>query len=165
MTEVVKIRSNDEDGESKTFEISKAAINISKTARDLIEQFGDEAAEIPLPNVSGSVLEKVVAFCNHKKDNPDPVDDDRTEMQKRTAELTPWEKEFVDVNQDMLFKLILAANYLDIKALLDLSCKTVALQIKGMNADEIKNHFGVTRDFTPEEVEAVKRDHPHLFDE
>ena len=37
----------------------------------------------------------------------------------------------VQVDQGTLFELILAANYLDIKGLLDVTCKTVANMIKG----------------------------------
>ena len=37
----------------------------------------------------------------------------------------------MDVPQEMLFELILAANYMDIKSLLDLSCAKVASMIKG----------------------------------
>ena len=45
---------------------------------------------------------------------------------------------FVQVDQGTLFELILAANYLDIKGLLDVTCKTVANMIKG---EEIENKF------------------------
>lgn len=42
-----------------------------------------------------------------------------------------WDAEFVKVDQSTLFDLILAANYLNIKSLLDLTCQTVAQMIKG----------------------------------
>ena len=44
----------------------------------------------------------------------------------------------MQVDQGTLFELILAANYLDIKGLLDVTCKTVANMIKG---EEFENKF------------------------
>jgi S-phase kinase-associated protein 1 len=35
-----------------------------------------------------------------------------------------WYSNFVSVEQEILFELILAANYMDIKPLLDLTCAT-----------------------------------------
>ncbi|CAE7032207.1 SKP1 [Pyrenophora teres f. teres] len=46
-------------------------------------------------------------------------------------------------DQEMLFEIILAANYLDIKALLDVGCKTVANMIKGKSPDEIRKTFNI----------------------
>jgi hypothetical protein len=48
-----------------------------------------------------------------------------------------------------------AANYLNIKSLLDLTCKTVADMIKGKTPEEIRAHFNIQNDFTPEEEEEV----------
>jgi hypothetical protein len=36
-----------------------------------------------------------------------------------------WDAEFIDVDQELLFELILTANYMDIKPLLDLACAKV----------------------------------------
>ena len=52
--------------------------------------------------------------------------------------------------------LIKAANYLDIKGLLDVTCKTVANMIKGKTPEEIRKTFNIKNDFTEEEEAQVK---------
>ena len=68
-----------------------------------------------------------------------------------------WYANFVNVDQEVLFELILAANFMDIKPPLDLTCATVASMIKGKTPEEIRKTFNITNDFTPEE-EAVVRE-------
>jgi len=47
---------------------------------------------------------------------------------------------------------------LDIKPLLDLTCKTVANMIKAKSPEEIRKTFNITNDFTPEEEDQVRRE-------
>ena len=47
-----------------------------------------------------------------------------------------------------LTDMLKAANYLDIKPLLDTGCKTVANMIKGKSPEEIRKTFNITNDFT-----------------
>lgn len=57
-----------------------------------------------------------------------------------------------------------AANYLNIKALLDLTCQTVADMIKGKTPEEIRTTFNIKNDFTPEEEEEVRRENQWAFE-
>lgn len=54
-----------------------------------------------------------------------------------------------------LVTMLQAANYLDIKGLLDVTCKTVANMIKGKSPEEIRKTFNIKNDFTPAEEEQV----------
>ena len=51
-----------------------------------------------------------------------------------------------------------AANYLDIKGLLDVTCKTVANMIKGKTPEEIRKTFNIKNDFTASEEEQVRKE-------
>ena len=87
-----------------------------------------------------------------------PTEEQQLEM--RTKPLEGWDREFVDVALAQLFEMILAANFLDLKPMLDITCKAVAEMIKGKTPDEIKAVFGVEGDFTEEEKQQVLRDNP-----
>jgi S-phase kinase-associated protein 1 len=68
-----------------------------------------------------------------------------------------WYADFIErTNNDILFKLTLAANYLDIKPLLDLCCARIASFIKGKTPEEIRTNLGIVVDFTPEEEAQVR---------
>jgi len=79
-------------------------------------------------------------------------------------EIKEFDAAFVKVDQSTLFELILAANYLNIKRLLDLCCLTVANMIKGKTPEEIRKTFNIVNDFTPEEEEEVRRENQWAFE-
>jgi S-phase kinase-associated protein 1 len=78
--------------------------------------------------------------------------------------ILPWDKAFCDVDQAILFQLMIAANYLDIKALLELTCKTVASMINGKAPDEIRALFNIKNDLTPEDEEKMRADYGWSLD-
>ena len=79
-------------------------------------------------------------------------------------EAKEYDAAFVKVDQSTLFELILAANYLNIKPLLDLCCLTVANMIKGKTPEEIRKTFNIVNDFTPEEEEEVRLENQWAFE-
>jgi S-phase kinase-associated protein 1 len=102
----------------------------------------------------------VLQWCHEHQDDPDP-DSASTQddfMGKTSNDISEWDKSFMKVDQDILFEIILAANYMDIKGLLDLGCQTVANMIKGKSPEEIRKTFNIENDFTPEEEAQIRRE-------
>ena len=151
----VKLASSDD----QEFEVSEDLAKMSATIKAILEDMGDMDAPIPLPNVNGAILNKVIQYCQHQLEHPTPTSDDKKDDdEKASDEMSEWDQEFCKVDQATLFDLILAANYLDIKPLLDVTCKTVAGMIKGKTPEQIRQTFNIKNDFTPEEEEAVRKE-------
>ncbi|KAG6507488.1 hypothetical protein ZIOFF_032836 [Zingiber officinale] len=162
------------DGEA--FELDAAVAMVSKTIEHMVE-FDCAEDSIPLPNVTSRILVKVIEYCQkHVLDDPAKSSDDK-------AELKSWDDNFVKVDQATLFELMLvrfdifhlfcidsifwciqAANYMDIKGLLDLLCQSVADMITGKTPKEIRKTFSIKNDFTPEEEEKVRRESQWAFE-
>ena len=106
---------------------------------------------MPLSDVKSAVLANVIEFCKHHVDQRLP-EIEKPLRSNNLAEIVPeWDAKFVDIEQEVLFELILAANYMDIKSLLDLTCAKVASMIKGKTPEQIRKTFNIRNDFTPEE--------------
>ena len=90
-----------------------------------------EEKEIPLPNVKSAILNKVVAYLKHHVDNPAKPIEKPLKSALMSELASEFDADFIDVDQEELFQLVLASNYLDVPGLLDLSCAKVASMIKG----------------------------------
>uniref|UniRef100_A0A453DFX3 SKP1-like protein n=1 Tax=Aegilops tauschii subsp. strangulata TaxID=200361 RepID=A0A453DFX3_AEGTS len=161
------------DGEE--FQVEEAVAMESQTIRHMIE---DDCADngIPLPNVDSKILSKIIEYCKkHVQANASSststkhVQADASSSTSTTAaapaeDLKSYDADFVKVDQATLFDLILAANYLNIKGLLDLTCQTVADMIKGKTPEEIRKTFNIKNDFTPEEEAEIRRENQWAFE-
>eukprot|EP00192_Tetraselmis_astigmatica_P015456 CAMPEP_0117651280 /NCGR_PEP_ID=MMETSP0804-20121206/2006_1 /TAXON_ID=1074897 /ORGANISM="Tetraselmis astigmatica, Strain CCMP880" /LENGTH=157 /DNA_ID=CAMNT_0005457243 /DNA_START=175 /DNA_END=648 /DNA_ORIENTATION=- len=152
----VKLKSSDD----QYFEVEEEVAFESLTVKNMIEDTGTEAP-IPLPNVSSKILAKVIEYCKY---HVDAKSGDADKPSKLDDDIKAWDMEFVKVDQGTLFELILAANYLNIKSLLDLTCLTVANMIKGKTPEEIRKTFDIKNDFTPEEEEEVRKENQWAFE-
>ncbi|CAL1405247.1 unnamed protein product [Linum trigynum] len=153
---VITLKSS--DGES--FEVEEAVAMQSQTIKHMIE---DDCADngIPLPNVTAKILAMVIEYCKKHQGSPDGA---TANAAGADDGLKTWDADFVKVDQETLFDLILAANYLNIKDLLDLTCQTVADMIKDKTPEEIRKLFNIVNDFTPEEEEEVRRENQWAFE-
>lgn len=91
---------------AQAFEVNEAVALESQTIKHMIE---DNCAEngIPLPNVTSKIIE---ASKSDSRATTGVTDD-----------LKAWDADFVKVDHTTLFDLILSADYLNIKSLLDLT--------------------------------------------
>ncbi|XP_038691597.1 SKP1-like protein 1A [Tripterygium wilfordii] len=136
--------------EGERFEVEEVVALQSQTVKRMIEDNCVEGG-IPIPNVRSVILAKIIEYC--KK---------RVESSSKDDDLKAWEAEFVRVDQPTLFDMMLAANYLDIMDLVDLTCQTVADMLKDKTSDEIRLILKMNNDFHPEqeETDRIKNSHP-----
>ncbi|OAA39497.1 SKP1 component [Beauveria brongniartii RCEF 3172] len=171
--------------DNATMEVDRAVCERSMLIKNMLEDVGDgnirQDNPIPIPNVNEAVLRKVIEWCTYHRNDPVQAADDESDVRKKTTDIDEWDQKFMQVDQEMLFEIILvrlltspllpplnqpamlictpqASNYLDIKPLLDVGCKTVANMIKGKSPEEIRKTFNITNDFTPEEEEQIRRE-------
>jgi S-phase kinase-associated protein 1 len=147
--------------EGDPFPVDLEVAKMSELVKSMIDDNTDddeEVTEIPLPNVKAQILKKVIEYCQHYKEEPMNEIEKPLKSSEMSEVVQRWYADFVNVEQPVLFELILAANFMDIKPLLDLTCATVASMIKGKTPEEIRRTFNITNDFSPEEEAQVREE-------
>ncbi|XP_053437373.1 S-phase kinase-associated protein 1-like [Nycticebus coucang] len=145
----IKLQSSDGEIFEVDVEIAKQSVIIKMMLEYLgMDDDGDDDP-VPLLNVNAAILKKGRSVVPHHRDDPPPPEDD--ENKEKRTNIPVWDQEFLKVDQGTLFELILAANYLDIKCFLDVTCNSVANIIKGKTPEEIRKTFNIKNDFTEEE--------------
>eukprot|EP00771_Trimastix_marina_P000025 gnl/Trimastix_PCT/102.p2 GENE.gnl/Trimastix_PCT/102~~gnl/Trimastix_PCT/102.p2 ORF type:complete len:153 (+),score=62.29 gnl/Trimastix_PCT/102:48-506(+) len=149
-----EIRLISEDGQE--IAVQKEIASTCKMIKTMLE-VSEEQESINLPNVKGKELQKVIEYATYhfNADKPESGVSDNDKKQ--------WDENFVKVDKETLFNLIMAANYLDVKPLLDLTCQTVANMLKNKTPEEIRAEFNIKNDLTPEEEEEIKRESAWLY--
>jgi len=140
----------------------KAALqsNLVKTALE----DDREAKEVSLVHITAPIVEKVVQYMNYHKDVPPRKIESPLKSNNMKELVAKFDAKFVDeVDLDTLMKLLLAANYMDVKSLLELICAKVASMMKGKTAPQIRKAFGIREEFTPEEYDEIKEKFPELL--
>ena len=133
--------------EGDTFEVPLEVAHMSELIKGMMDTDDEDdgsnngvttgtVIEMPLPNVKSDVLEKVISFCEHHLKEPMAEIEKPLKSPCMADIVQRWYSDFVGEStkhqdQEMLFELLLAANYMDVKPLLDLTCATVASMIKG----------------------------------
>lgn len=142
-----------------TWEVAKCSALIKQMLEDRPEMQEDEdfkEDEEPIPimdrNCTAKNLELVFEYLR--------AHDKMVAAGASKEEIDAWDANFVGAVDDIsLFGLIMATNFLDVKDLMDLACKTVAGYIRDCKTpEEIRARFNIPNDFTPEEEEEARRE-------
>ena len=125
----------------KAHKVKKSAVVLSNVIKTMIE-YDTKEQEIPLSTLNDDVLEKIVEFMEYHENVK------FTEIEKPIKStnirdlVSDWDADFINVDKILLFDLLQASNYLDIKELLDLCCAKIATMIKGKTKTQLEKIFG-----------------------
>ncbi len=127
--------------DKKEFTLERKHAFISTLVKTSLEN-DDKAEEVPIPGVTGAILELVVNYMKEHKGVEPPIIE-KPLRSKVMKDVCPhkWDADYIDKigeTRQQLYDLILAANYMDIKSLLHLGCAKVASLIKGQPLEKIK---------------------------
>mmetsp|Transcript_5758 Transcript_5758/g.7561 ORF Transcript_5758/g.7561 Transcript_5758/m.7561 type:complete len:187 (-) Transcript_5758:147-707(-) len=151
-------------------EMVSHALNLSDDAEeDEAEENedGDAAPKtVELLKVTSRCLEKVVEFMKHhyeEKMNEIPMPLPGNNFDECMSQ--EWYRNFVrEMDRDMIFEILGAANYLNIKPLLDLACLRVTFELTGKSAEEIRVYLNLP-ELTAEEEAKAREEHAWIFEE
>ena len=149
--------------EGEKMQISVKAAQRSQMIKRIIDDFPNET-EIPLNNVKSNILKKIKEYLDHYQDT-DPKEIERPLASQNFQEcVDPWDFEFINVDLDLIFEIMLASNYMDIKPLLELATSKVASIIKGKTPEEIRKTFNIQKEFTSEEEQLIREENQWCLD-
>jgi len=114
-----------------TIVVPRNVASMSKDLRYLLDEvpIDDTSAQIPIPHVQGSILRKVLDYCEKHVD--------------RTSVDDAWRSNLANEPYGDILRMITAANHLHIPSLLDALCQWVKEQIQDKNPIEIREHFKI----------------------
>lgn len=121
------------------------------------DNYTDKISEIPIMNVSTTILSRVIDFMEHMK--IEPLNDIEQPLQTTDISEIVQERYVTFLNEkNDIYELVNASNYMDIKPLLTLTCVKLATMIKDKSSEEIRQIFNIENDLTPEDEEQIKEE-------
>ena len=152
----IKIKSSD----GKVIELSSKAALKSGLLRGIIEDYPEDT-EFPLNNVNGATLERVKEYLTHYQDKEPKIIPKPLKNNDFKDNADEWDNNFIGDDNDSILALILAANFMDIKPLLELASAKIACKIRGTTTESIRKDFEIT-DFNDDEKQQINKDREYL---
>ena len=151
----IKMKSND----GKLVSISSKAAMKSGLLKGIMQDYPEDS-EIPLNAVDGSTLEKIKEYLVHYKDS-DPAQIKRPLKKEFKDSVDEWDSKFIGDDTNSILALIKAANFMDIKPLLELSAAKVATIVRGTKTETIRKTFEIA-ELNDSEKKQLEKDKNYL---
>jgi S-phase kinase-associated protein 1 len=151
----IKVKSSD----GKVIELSTKAASRSKLLSGIIEDFPEDS-EFPLNKINGATLEKVKEYLSHYQDS-EPRQIEKPLQKDFKDCVDEWDYKFIGDDNSQILALIFAANFMDIKPLLELAAAKVATLIRGTTTESIRKDFEI-KDISEEEDKQMQKDKSYL---
>jgi len=149
----IKLKSKDE----KEFSISEKAVKRSKLIEGIIEDYQDNKI-IPLPDVDGKILEKIIEYLNHYENSEPKIIKKPLKNYKMKEAFEKWDYDYINnMNIEDIINLLNASNYMDIDSLVQLCKNKIAYDIIEKPIDEVINIFKINNDLSEEENELMNK--------
>uniref|UniRef100_A0AC35UCL8 Skp1-related protein n=1 Tax=Rhabditophanes sp. KR3021 TaxID=114890 RepID=A0AC35UCL8_9BILA len=147
-------------GDKVEYNLSLEVVKQSGTLSQMISDLGiDLTSEEPLDietieldNCSGHILKAVIEWAETNKEALGPFENEA--VKEKLADVND---KFVNDHRLVIFELILAANYLDMKELLTAATDFVAETLRLYDPEEIREILGIENDFDPEDLAEAKK--------
>ena len=152
----IKLKSKD----GQVFDLLSKAASKSGLLKGILVDYPEDS-EIPLNKINGATLKKVIEYLNHYKDN-EPTAIQKPLKDKDFSKCVPsWDYDFLGDDNNEILDIIRAANFLDIKPLIELASAKIASKIRGTTTESIRKEFGI-ENFSKEEEEQINKDKDYL---
>ena len=130
-------------------EIKAKAAMRSNLIKNLIEDYPQ--GNYPMNEVNYETLLKVKDYLDHYE-NSEPKEISQPLPKKDFIDCVDnWDYDYININKEKIFEIMLAANFMDIQPLLDLTCAKIAAEIRGKNEEDIRRVFNFEKDCDEDE--------------
>ena len=137
---ICKVKPCDDETE---IELSGKAASRSKILKDTMADYPEDKA-IPLNTVKKATLLKIKDYLEHYKDKDPDVIEKPLKSKDFKSCVEDWAFNFIGDDNEEILSLHLAANYLDIKSLIELTSAKLASKIKENTTEKIRREFKIT---------------------
>lgn len=106
------------------------------------EDIDEDDTDIHCLRIDGNILEKIIQYCQYYQEEPMVPIDTKNKQTLDDAITQEFYRTYIqDFDKKELFQLIQAANYADIKPLLNLSVLALCVNINNRSKDEVLQYF------------------------